>query len=80
MKDYNTIKSTNNATKDRPEFEKWSSVHQKLMRSAEAFETWKRSSFEQRAALLENAAAILDENAPKFARMITDEMSKPLQQ
>ena len=80
MKDYNTIKSTNNAIKDRPEFEKWSSVHQKLMRSAEAFETWKRSSFEQRAALLENAAAILDENAPKFARMITDEMSKPLQQ
>lgn len=44
----------------------------------EEFLLWKKTSFTERAALMKKAAKVLRDNADGYARVITDEMGKPL--
>ena len=43
-----------------------------------AFSDWRRTSFAERANLLNRAAEVLREHADKYARVMTDEMGKPI--
>ncbi|MBM4184161.1 MAG: NAD-dependent succinate-semialdehyde dehydrogenase [Gemmatimonadetes bacterium] len=49
-----------------------------LERSERAVQSWKRTSFEARAAVLRAAAKRLREEAPAHARLIAEEMGKPI--
>ena len=44
----------------------------------EAWRAWRRTSFEERAALLRRMAALLRERADEYARLMAEEMGKPL--
>ncbi len=54
------------------------SLNQKLNGSGEAFESWKKQPFSQRAKLMNKAAEVLRENVDEYALMITREMGKPI--
>lgn len=43
-----------------------------------SFLQWRKSDFHSRSALLQNAANTLENNADKYARLMTEEMGKPL--
>jgi succinate-semialdehyde dehydrogenase/glutarate-semialdehyde dehydrogenase len=45
-------------------------------RSQEAFKSWRRTSFGDRAAVIRKAGAILRERTDEFARLMTEEMGK----
>jgi succinate-semialdehyde dehydrogenase/glutarate-semialdehyde dehydrogenase len=49
-----------------------------LERSARAFELWRRTSFAERAEVLRRAARLLREGAPDHARLMAEEMGKPV--
>ncbi|MCB9231964.1 MAG: NAD-dependent succinate-semialdehyde dehydrogenase [Bacteroidia bacterium] len=49
-----------------------------LDRAGKAFLEWRKVSLTERAALMARAGQVLRENAPKYARMITLEMGKPI--
>lgn len=49
-----------------------------IERSARAFESWKRTSFAERAAVLHSVAGRLRAQAPWHARLIAEEMGKPI--
>ena len=51
-----------------------------LKASGAAFAEWRCTSFEQRAALLRVVAQLLKERRDRFARLMADEMGKPLAQ
>lgn len=44
----------------------------------EVFGEWRRTSFAQRAELMKKAAAILRDKAPDYAKLMTEEMGKPI--
>lgn len=44
----------------------------------EAFGQWRRTGFARRAALMKKAAAILRDRAPEYAKLMTQEMGKPI--
>lgn len=43
-----------------------------------AFHSWRRTSFDERAALMRQAASILRAGADEFARLMAEEMGKPV--
>jgi acyl-CoA reductase-like NAD-dependent aldehyde dehydrogenase len=49
-----------------------------LQRAAEAFRAWRRTSFDERAALMRRTAALLRERKAHYAGLITAEMGKPI--
>jgi succinate-semialdehyde dehydrogenase / glutarate-semialdehyde dehydrogenase len=51
-----------------------------LAKAANAFRTYRTTSFEERAELLRRAAALLDSERERMARTVTTEMGKPLAQ
>jgi succinate-semialdehyde dehydrogenase/glutarate-semialdehyde dehydrogenase len=51
-----------------------------LKASGAAFTQWRRTTYEQRAALLRVAARLLKERRDRYARLMADEMGKPLAQ
>lgn len=53
-------------------------VQQRLEQAAQAFKEWRSTSFEHRAQLMLAAAQVLDDRAEHFARLITLEMGKPI--
>ena len=53
-------------------------VEQKLATAARAFRTNRRSSFSERAAVLQEAADLLEQEAATFAQTIMLEMGKPM--
>jgi succinate-semialdehyde dehydrogenase/glutarate-semialdehyde dehydrogenase len=53
-------------------------IEKRLKRAEKAFEQHRRSRFNERADLLMAAAALLQQEAEKFARIITTEMGKLL--
>ena len=53
-------------------------VEQKLATAARAFRTHRQSSFSERAAVLQEAADLLEQEVATFARTITLEMGKPI--
>jgi hypothetical protein len=48
------------------------------LQSHRAFLAWRKSSFEQRAAVMRGASALLKQNVESYASMITAEMGKPI--
>lgn len=52
-------------------------VEEKLQRAADTFREYHKTSFEERAQMLNRAAEILEDEAEEFGRIITEEMGKP---
>ena len=77
------IESINPSTGERIEkFEEETAdqIEGKLKRAAATFRTWRESSFDHRAQLMRNAAKVLRDRVDAYARMITQEMGKPIVQ
>ena len=55
-----------------------SELEEKLARAAEAFRSYRRTTFAERAAWMRRAAEILEAEKDGFARIMTLEMGKPL--
>ncbi len=55
-------------------------LDEKLNRAVTAFESWRRVSFVERAALLENAAQILENEQDRIGKIMVCEMGKPIKQ
>ncbi|PIZ94565.1 MAG: NADP-dependent succinic semialdehyde dehydrogenase [Candidatus Magasanikbacteria bacterium CG_4_10_14_0_2_um_filter_37_12] len=55
-------------------------IEQKLVKADEAFSSWKKTSFVERARLLMSAAKEMRENARKYGEIMTREMGKPILQ
>ena len=53
-------------------------IEARLQGAAEAFQTYRRTSFAERAAWMTRAAAILEDEKDQFARLMTVEMGKPI--
>ncbi len=53
-------------------------VERRLERAAEAFAVWRRTSFPERATRMRRAAALLRERKTAHARLMTEEMGKPI--
>jgi succinate-semialdehyde dehydrogenase/glutarate-semialdehyde dehydrogenase len=49
-----------------------------LTRSERAFRDWRRTSFGERADVMRRAASMLRDNAATYARLIAEEMGKPI--
>jgi len=49
-------------------------------RSATAFETWRSSGFDERAALLNRVADLMERDEDRLARLMTVEMGKPIRE
>ena len=57
-----------------------SDVERALAASSEVFETWRKTSFTERAGLMRGAAAYLRDNSQRLGGLITSEMGKPIRQ
>ena len=55
-----------------------SALEDRLRRAAAAYAQWKKTSFAERARLMNRAADLLESEATEFGRIITEEMGKPL--
>ena len=73
-----TIDPTNGeVVKTFPEM-KWEEVEQSLLSADKTFASWKKTTFQERAALLKNAAALLRKNKYEHASLMTLEMGKTI--
>ncbi len=73
-----TIDPTNGeVVKTFPEM-KWEEVEQCLLSADKTFSSWKKTTFQERAALLKNAAALLRKNKYEHASLMTLEMGKTI--
>lgn len=55
-------------------------VEEMLERSTKAFRDFSKTSFDQRADMLNQAAAVLREKKEQWARLMTEEMGKPIKE
>lgn len=53
-------------------------VLQKVERAAKDFKSWRKTSFEERATLLKKVAQFMRDDEERLARLMTDEMGKPI--
>lgn len=53
-------------------------IEDRIQKTDRAFLEWKYTDFTERAVLMKRAALILKEKAPEYARLMTDEMGKPI--
>jgi acyl-CoA reductase-like NAD-dependent aldehyde dehydrogenase len=53
-------------------------VEQRLREAHQAFSSWRRTRFAERADLLRRAAGLLHEGRAGYARLMTEEMGKPV--
>lgn len=53
-------------------------IEEVLQHSQQAFQTWRQYSFSERGLLLKYAAKILRENANQYAKLMAEEMGKPI--
>ncbi|MEX2119575.1 MAG: NAD-dependent succinate-semialdehyde dehydrogenase [Pirellulales bacterium] len=53
-------------------------VDERLRRAEQAFAAWRRTSFDERAELMTGVARLLRKQRPVYARLMTDEMGKPI--
>src|SRR5437773_857911 len=53
-------------------------IEEKLQRAAETFRTYRRTSFADRARMMQRAAEILETEKLDFAKLMTREMGKPI--
>ncbi|HEY7215828.1 MAG TPA: aldehyde dehydrogenase family protein, partial [Thermoanaerobaculia bacterium] len=75
------MKAVNPATgeliREFPEHDE-SAVAARLERATQAFESWSRFDFAERARHLTSVADLLRDRAGDFARLMTEEMGKPI--
>ncbi|HEX8911972.1 MAG TPA: NAD-dependent succinate-semialdehyde dehydrogenase [Humisphaera sp.] len=75
------MRATNPATEeviaDYPEHAS-AEVERRLAAAGEAFASWRRTSFDERAALTRAAAGVLRKRSAEFARIMALEMGKPV--
>jgi succinate-semialdehyde dehydrogenase / glutarate-semialdehyde dehydrogenase len=64
------------------EFEEFTDekVNSMILQSGEAFEKWKRTTFEYRSSLMGKVAGLITSNLKKYAEAITLEMGKPIRE
>ena len=55
-------------------------ISTKIEKGHKAWEKWRQTSFEEKATLLRNAAKILKERKEKLAKLMAEEMGKPLKE
>lgn len=55
-----------------------SQLNQKLEKSAQAFEKWRKVPLKERTVLMKKAGQVLRDNVEEYAKMITLEMGKPI--
>lgn len=55
-------------------------LQQVLTISQQAYQEWKKTSYEQRAKLIKKVAKILRENVARYATLMVQEMGKPIRQ
>ena len=55
-------------------------LENKLAKSQTAFENWKTVPFTEKQKLLQKLASLLEKDAEKFGKIITQEMNKPITQ
>ncbi|MBI3306372.1 MAG: NAD-dependent succinate-semialdehyde dehydrogenase [Candidatus Omnitrophica bacterium] len=55
-------------------------INTALLKAARAFESWRKIPFSKRAALMKSAAAVLQQHAEPYARLMAVEMGKPVSQ
>ena len=55
-------------------------VEQRVMQAREEYRDWRGTSFDRRAELMDRAADVLRENHQRYARLMTDEMGKPIEE
>ncbi|WGK64544.1 NAD-dependent succinate-semialdehyde dehydrogenase [Croceiramulus getboli] len=55
-------------------------IDKKLQQAAERFQSWRQTTYAERAALLQKAAAELKKNKEEYAKTMTEEMGKPITQ
>src|SRR5688500_10914714 len=53
-------------------------IDEKLQRAAETFRSYRRTTFADRASLMTRAAEILEAEKDDLARLMTNEMGKPI--
>lgn len=53
-------------------------IERKVTQAAEAFQTWRQTTFQERAALLRKAADLLEGEKQRWAEVMTQEMGKPI--
>jgi len=53
-------------------------LEQAIDRSAETFSSWRKTGFEERAELLKKVAQFMRDDEERLARLMTDEMGKPI--
>lgn len=73
--------STNPATDEQIKiYEEWTSnqVNQTISQTHNASQEWRQTSFDDRAALMSKAAAVLRQNCDDCASLMTAEMGKPI--
>lgn len=75
-----TINPVNRQVIKEYRLETWGNVLDKLKQGEVAFQDWKRQSYAQRAAFFVTIAKILEEDKVIYAKQITLEMGKPIQQ
>lgn len=78
-----TFKSVNPATEQQiAEYELLSDTQldQAITASDQAFSDWRRTSFEERAKFMRKAGAGLRDNKSEYAKIMTQEMGKPITQ
>jgi succinate-semialdehyde dehydrogenase/glutarate-semialdehyde dehydrogenase len=75
------MKAINPATEeliqDYPELSS-NEIEERLRRAQEAFHSWRRTPFAERADLLRRAARFLRQDQAAYARLMTQEMGKPI--
>jgi acyl-CoA reductase-like NAD-dependent aldehyde dehydrogenase len=75
------MKAINPATgepiRDYPEHDR-SEVEERLQRAQHAFSTWRMTPFAERSRLMMRAARLLRERRADYARLMTEEMGKPI--
>ena len=53
-------------------------IEERLQQAERAFHDWRKTSFSQRAQLMHKAAQVLRKRKDEFARLMTEEMGKPI--
>lgn len=75
-----TINPTNGEVAELYKDHSWVEIDEKIRQSQSAFKTWRRFSYEERAVRVSTAAKILKRERPALARLMADEMGKPIKQ
>jgi succinate-semialdehyde dehydrogenase/glutarate-semialdehyde dehydrogenase len=76
-----TFQSINPATGEPlSTYEEWSTEEAKnvVCKVHRSYLTWSRTGFDHRASLMRNTADILNKNSAEYARLMAEEMGKPL--